>query len=224
MVVAVATLLAIVAQIGGSVGEVEVEVVAVVSREGKFIRSLSSMQILIVFARIFQPGQPATIDSRVSDNSDQALVASFKSLKLNPNELPLRPGFGTAGTSIKLRTNFFPVLFNPNKSFFEYNVIIHPTAGTAIRRVKRRIFQLAENSSDWADFGLRGIVAHDYSSKLIASKELPQPLVIKIQYFDEDEAGPKSGSKEYTLTIEFIQPIDTSALAKWDDFYLKFLV
>lgn len=169
---------------------------------------------MILVARIFQPGQPATIDGRVADNSDQALVASFKNLKLNPNELPLRPGFGTAGTAIKLRTNFFPVLFNPNRSFFEYNVIIHPVAGTAIRRVKRRIFQLAEQSPDWANFGLRGIVAHDYSSKLISSKELPQPLVIKVQFFDEDESGPKAGGKEYTLTIEFIQTIDTSALAK----------
>ena len=91
---------------------------------------------------------------------------------------------------------------------------MHPIAGTAIRRVKRRIFQLAEQSSDWANFGLRGIVAHDYSSKLIASKELPQPLVIKVQFYDEDEAGWKAGGKEYTLTIEFIQGIDTSALAK----------
>ena len=128
--------------------------------------------------------------------------------------MPLRPGFGTAGTAIKLRSNYFPVLFNPNRSFFEYNVIIHPIAGTAIRRVKRRIFQLAEQSPDWANFGLRGIVAHDYSSKLIASKELPQPLVIKVQFFDEDESGWKAGGKEYTLTVEFIQGIDTSALAK----------
>jgi eukaryotic translation initiation factor 2C len=169
---------------------------------------------LIVIARIFQAGQPATIDGRVSDNSDQALIASFKNLKLNPNELPLRPGFGTVGTPIKLRSNYFPVLFNPNRSFFEYNVIIHPIAGTAIRRVKRRIFQLAEQSTDWANFGLRGIVAHDYSSKMIASKELRQPLVIKVQFYDEDESGPKNGGKEYTLTVEFIQGIDTSALAK----------
>jgi len=169
---------------------------------------------LIVVARIFQPGQPAIIDARVADNSDQALVASFKGLKLNPNELPLRPGFGTAGTAIKLRTNFFPVLFNPNRSFFEYNVVIHPVAGTAIRRVRRRIFQLAELSTDWANFGLRGIVAHDYSSKVISSKELPQPLVVKVQFFDEDESGPKPGGKEYSLTFEFIQTIDTSSLAK----------
>jgi len=141
-------------------------------------------------------------------------VASLQSLKLNPNDLPHRPGFGTAGTAIKLRSNFFPVSFSSSKPFYEYNVIIHPVAGTAIRRVKRRIFQLAEQSTDWANFGLRGVVAHDYSSKLVASKELQQPITVKIQYFDEDESGPKAGGKEYTLTIEFIQILDTSALAQ----------
>jgi hypothetical protein len=57
------------------------------------------------------------------------------------HELPLRPGFGGTGTAIKLRTNFFPVLFNSTKPFYEYNIIMHPTGttGTAIRRVKRRI-------------------------------------------------------------------------------------
>lgn len=40
-------------------------------------------------------------------------------------------------------------------------------------------------------------------------------MVVKIQYFDEDEAGPKANGKEFTLSIEFIQIIDTSALAKW---------
>jgi hypothetical protein len=106
------------------------------------------------------------------------------------------------------------VRFDSTKPFYEYNIIMHPTTGTAIRRVKRRILQLAEQSPDWANFGLRGIVAHDYSSKLIASKELTQPLVVKVQFFDEEESGPKAGGKEYTLTIEFIQTIDTSALAK----------
>ena len=166
------------------------------------------------FTSIFQAGTPAPIDARVADNSDQALIATFKNIKVNPNELPLRPGFGTVGTAIKLRSNFFPVLFSTARPFFEYNVVLHPATGTAIRRVRRRLFQLAEQSPDWANFGLRGIVAHDYSSKLIASKELPQPLVVKVQFYDEEDSAPKANDKEYTFSIEFIQSIDTSALAK----------
>lgn len=98
---------------------------------------------------------------------------------------------------------------------YEYDVAISPTAGTAIRRVKKRIFQLAEQTPAWAQFGLRGSVAHDHSSKLISAKSLPQPLVINVPFYDEDEDGPKPGGREYTLTITFIQTLDTESLTKY---------
>ncbi|KAF8960908.1 argonaute-like protein [Flammula alnicola] len=163
---------------------------------------------------VFRAGEPANIDTRLTDQSQDALVASLQSLTLKPNELPLRPGFGKEGKAIKLRANFFPVKV-PKGPLFEYDVSISPVAGTAVRRVKRRIFQLAEQSPDWTNFGLSGIVAHDHSSKLIAARQLPQPLAIRVPYYDEDEAGPKAGGKEYTLTIEFIQDIDTSGLVNY---------
>jgi eukaryotic translation initiation factor 2C len=148
------------------------------------------------------------------DNSQNALIASFRSLSVRDSELPLRPDFGSLGVPIKLRANFFPVKV-PKGPLFEYDVTISPTAGTAIRRVKRRIFQLAEQTPDWAQQGLRGNVAHDHSAKLIAAKRLSQPLVIRVPFYDEDEQGPKAGGKEYTLTIEFIQNIDTQSLLKY---------
>ncbi|KDR77135.1 hypothetical protein GALMADRAFT_66053 [Galerina marginata CBS 339.88] len=161
---------------------------------------------------VFQPG-PANIDSRLTDNSEETIITSMKALTVKSNELPLRPGFGTVGRPIKLRANFFPVKV-PKGPLFEYDVSMSPVAGTAIRRVKRRIFQLAEQSPDWATQGLRGFVAHDHSSKLISAKQLPQPLSIRVPFYDEDEEGPKPNGKEYTLTIEFVQNIDTSGLLK----------
>lgn len=151
------------------------------------------------------------MDARLTDNSQDALIASFKSLKLQPKELPVRPGFGTLGKAIKLRANFFPVKV-PKGPLYEYDVAISPS--TAIKRVKRRIFQLAEQTPAWTAQGLRGSVAHDHSSKLISSRPLAQPLAIRVLFYDEDEAGPKQGGKEYTLTITFIQNIDTSSLVK----------
>jgi eukaryotic translation initiation factor 2C len=91
---------------------------------------------------------------------------------------------------------------------------LSPVAGTAIRRVKRRIFQLAEQSADWERFGLKNTVAHDHSAKLISPKALPQPLSIRIPFYEEDEQ-PKAGGKEYTLTISFIQKNDLSALLRY---------
>ena len=160
-------------------------------------------------------GRPATVDARIANNSDKQLVATFRTERRDPDEMPLRPDFGTAGMEIKLRTNFFPVRI-PKGPLYEYDVAITPVAGTASRRVKRRIYQLAEQTSAWKQAGLPGKVAHDNSSKLIAASTLPQPLTIKVPYYDEDEPGPPAtGGKEYTLTIKFTQPLDTTAVMKY---------
>ena len=84
-----------------------------------------------------------------------------------------------------------------------------------MRRVKRRIFQLAELSSDWATKGLQGNVAHDHSSKLISAKKLGTPLTIEVPFFDEDEDGPKPNCLKYTLTIRYVRDIDTQGLLKY---------
>lgn len=160
-------------------------------------------------------GQPANIDQRITGDSDKALVATFSRSNAGPDSMPLRPDFGTAGREIKLRTNFFPVRV-PKGSLYEYDVAITPVAGTATRRVKKRIYQLAEQTTAWGQAGMAGRVAHDSSAKLIAAFLLPQPLTIKVPYYDEDENGPpQTGGKEYTLTINFIQEIDTSNLLRY---------
>ena len=162
---------------------------------------------------IFRSGVPSNIDNRLTDNSQDAVVNALRNLRLKPDELPVRPGFGTEGKPIKLRANFFPIKVRSG-TYYEYDVALSPVAGTAIRRVKRRIFQLAEQTSDWARFGLKNTVAHDHSAKLISPKELPQPLSIRIPFYDEDEE-PKPGGKEYTLTITFIQANDLSNLLRY---------
>ncbi|KAF8128683.1 Piwi domain-containing protein [Boletus edulis] len=161
-------------------------------------------------------GRPANIDQRIADGSDKALVASFaSSSRTGDDSMPLRPDFGTEGKEIKLRTNFFPVRV-PKGPLYEYDVAITPAAGTSARRVKRRIYQLAEQTTAWTQANMTGKVAHDSSAKLISSFELPQPLTIKVPYYDEDESGPpQQGGKEYTLTIKFIQEIDTSNLLSY---------
>jgi len=163
---------------------------------------------------VFQPGVPANVDNRLTDNSQDVLVNALRTLKIKPDELPVRPGFGSEGKPIKLRANFFPIKVR-SATYYEYDVALSPVAGTAIRRVKRRIFQLAEQSADWERFGLKNSVAHDHSAKLVSPKELAQPLSIRIPFYDEDEPGPKAGGKEYTLTITFIQNNDLSALIRY---------
>ncbi|KAJ6590972.1 argonaute-like protein [Mycena vulgaris] len=166
---------------------------------------------------VYAADVPAVVDARIKNDSDKRLVASFKSIQSSDTDLPLRPDFGTVGREIKLRANFFPVRI-PAVSLHEYDVAISPTTGTAPRRVKKRLFQLAEASSQWARAGLKGKVAHDHAAKLIAAAKLPQPLAIRVPFYDEDEDPPAPTSKaykEYTLTITYTQPLDTQALASY---------
>ncbi|OCH92760.1 Piwi-domain-containing protein, partial [Obba rivulosa] len=171
-------------------------------------------------AGVFQPDVPAQIDARLVDNSQDQLVSSLSRLSLRDDDLPTRPDFGAAGVAIKLRTNFFPVRV-PKGPLYEYDVQIAPAI--AVKRVKRQIFSLAEQTEDWRQAGMTNKVAHDNSAKLIAAFELPQPLVIKVPYTDADEAeettkpgGKKKGKRasEYTLTIKFTQPLETQSLVQ----------
>jgi hypothetical protein len=121
-----------------------------------------------------------------------------------------------------------------------YEASILPAAGTAPRRVKRRIWHLAEETPAWTQQGLKGKVAHDHAAKLVSVTTLyvgclrgsfyahgfsicspscryrPQPLVIEVPFYDEDETGPPvTGGKTYTLTIKYVQDIDMSTLVKY---------
>lgn len=116
------------------------------------------------------------------------------------------------GRPIKLRTNFFPIRV-PKSPLHEYDISISPQQGLSSRRVKRRIFQLAENTHDWASNGLKDRVAHDSSAKMISANVLPQPLTINVPFFEEDDkGGVEQEMKEYTLTLKYIQPIETDGL------------
>ncbi|KAF8121197.1 Piwi-domain-containing protein [Boletus edulis] len=172
-------------------------------------------------AGIFMHGQPADIDPRIANNSDKALVAAFNPAGLASDpDSHLRPDFGTEGREIKLRTNFFPMQLAPdpqgqNLKLYAYHVHITPAIGT-LRRVKRRIYDLAERTITWAQAGMTGKVVHDNDARLFSSFLLPQPLTIRVPYYDEGERGPaRQGDRVYTLTIVFVQEIDTGQLASY---------
>ncbi|KAG6330100.1 hypothetical protein ID866_8990 [Astraeus odoratus] len=101
----------------------------------------------------------------------------------------------------------------PERPLYEYEVQITPNTGTS-RRMKRRIFQLAEKTDAWRGAGFSGTVAHDNSSRLLAPLKLEEPLTITLQYY-EDGGTPASGRKVYTLTVTFTKQVDTICLANY---------
>lgn len=159
--------------------------------------------------------EPADLDARLTDSTQDRLVASFKARAARDPDFPpqdafpIRKGWGTLGTPVKLRANHFPINF-PDV-FHEYTVDIDPPilAGSSQRR---RIFQLLEKDPKFLPYATH--TAHDSDTKLFSSKPLPRGITIQLKYYEDGDAGPSDKSKEYTVAITFSQEIKTAPLAK----------
>jgi hypothetical protein len=179
------------------------------AREG--VSPVTSRPHLGSFIRCSVFNQPATLDARLIDSSWGNPVASSRNLAIANTKLPPRPDFGTAGTAVKLRTNFFPLRV-PRGPLYEYNVVINPSTRAFPRRVKKRIFQLAEVTQGWTSL-LKGRVAHDHDSKLVSAQKLPQPLVLEVPLFGGREER-RAGGEVYTLTINYVRDLDMQSLTE----------
>lgn len=161
--------------------------------------------------RIFRGEDQATeIDGRLAQSDQNALVQAFRNHSLIPTELPLRQGWGTLGAHSILRSNSFAVDVSRGlKLLFEYDVKFSPPVSS--ERVKRGIFELLEASPAYATH--KGFVAHDFSAKLIASRELSQPAVFEVPLSDKDHSEPSNlGSTSYSVELTFARAIEISAL------------
>lgn len=158
---------------------------------------------------IFAENVPAPVPARLSAASLQQVITGFKSLSVKPDR-PLRPGYGTVGTPITLRANFFAVKV-PQGPIYDYTVEISPS--TDFNRLKARIFQLLELSP--AAQAHLPYIAHDRSQRLVSARRLPQPMNIAIKYYDDHQDSPSSNGKVYTVSITFQRELDPRQLTRY---------
>ncbi|KAG6848643.1 hypothetical protein H0H93_015297 [Arthromyces matolae] len=155
---------------------------------------------------IFAEGAPANIPSRLDEPSHDSLIKAFKSLKVIP-ERPLRPGYGTSGTAITLRANFFPVRL-PKGPFYDYVVEVSPKAKA--KGIERRIFELMEKSPVLNQYS--SSIAHDRAQRLISATMLPQPLDVPVRFFEEPATGPAPDAPVYIVSIKFQRELSPARL------------
>ncbi|KAF8907085.1 argonaute-like protein [Gymnopilus junonius] len=158
---------------------------------------------------IFQENVPVQIPARLDDAQLKQLIAGFKAVKVKP-EMPLRPGYGTVGTPIKLRANFFAMTL-PKGPVYDYVVEILPQ--TDINKIKMRLFDLLEQSALCRPH--LPYIAHDRSQRLVSAKKLPQPLDIQIPFYEEHERGPAKDAKVYMMSIKLDRELNTSELTSY---------
>lgn len=175
--------------------------------------------------------RPSTVDARIKDDSDKAAVAKLHrsdtgtGADTGAQGLPSRPDFGTEGRAISLRANYFPV--DVRGKIFRYSAEIvlsdQTNSKKLSRRVKQRVFRLAEQTADW-QAGMLGHVAHDSAEKLVASIQLPQPLIIRGTYYEEEDDIPPEVATEYALTLTFEEEVDQQILNEYIYFLPHLLV
>lgn len=158
---------------------------------------------------IYREGVPARLPPPLEPKGLQQLVEKFKGFSITSHKRPLRPGYGTVGTEIKLRTNFFVVKL-PKQPIYSYVVEISPK--TDINRLKTRIFQLLEGSPSIAQH--IAYIAHDRSQRLVSAKKLPQPLNVAVPFYDEHQQGPGPNAKVYTISIKLDCELDPNELTR----------
>jgi len=153
------------------------------------------------------PLGPATLDTRTS--TIESDVERFKEAQNTP-EHPLRPGFGTAGAEIIVRANFFALKLKKNLIIHEYNIRIRPETG--LKRFKSRIIECLERLPQYAQY--KPYVAHDKTEKMVAARELPQPLVFDVTFIEEGETSARENAKRFNVEIIKTAERDTSDLEK----------
>ncbi|KIK27482.1 hypothetical protein PISMIDRAFT_674841 [Pisolithus microcarpus 441] len=154
--------------------------------------------------RIF--GSPAPVDQRLQ--SSDSLVQVLKKLPYKP-ERPHRPGFGTLGTPITVRANFFAVKF---KKQFIYDYAVEITPDNLLRQRRARLFTLLEQSQhpQWREFA--PFIAHDKSAKLVSAKEFPESLEVPVVFREENETRSSPPQDTYRFTFELKHKLDTKEL------------
>ncbi|KAH0562380.1 hypothetical protein GP486_002931 [Trichoglossum hirsutum] len=133
----------------------------------------------------------------------QKAGTSIGSLSLSDRiTLPRRPGYGSTGRKIVLRTNYFQLDPRPQQTWYRYFVELQPNE--TVKRKRHRIFTLLLNSDRFAPH--RAHVATDYAGIIVSAEKLQlgdgDRATVSIDYFDADQAGPGQNPRNYTAKIQ----------------------
>ena len=159
---------------------------------------------------IFRGGVPAQLPPLLEPEGLQQLVETFKDFKIMSPTRPLRPDYGTVGTEIKLRTNFFTVKLL-KQPIYSYAVKITPQPG--FNALKAHIFQLLEQNPAIAQHIT--YIAHDRCQTLISAVKLPQPLSVIVPLHGENQPMDLgSMSTPYVVSIVLVREFDPNELTR----------
>ncbi|WEW59523.1 hypothetical protein PRK78_004997 [Emydomyces testavorans] len=153
---------------------------------------------------IFRPPVEPALDEHVWGVENQyhagAQELSLDSLSIK-RQFPLRPGYGTQGTRVRLWANYFSLVADKTKTFFRYAVDIKAPANSREPRGKmlKRIVELLLEENFQSS---RDRIATDFKSTLVCCDSLQfETKLFEIQYRAEKEDTPPPYPKVYQVRV-----------------------
>lgn len=133
--------------------------------------------------------------------------------------LPPRPGYGTAGTSVVLRANYFHLLPVEDCPIFKYTVaiVLQEDGEQLATRKKRQCFELLLKDPIFAPS--LPAVATNFENSVLTYKKLPfgdeDKKEINIAYVDPHERVERPGTKPVKMFIKFSHRVPVSDLLEY---------
>ena len=182
---------------------------------------------------VLSPPGGETTPSQAVHAKEDAVVASNKGLSLDTLsladfKLPLRPGYGTNGRVIYLRTNYFDMAIDPNKSIYKYTVTIkaerkkrkgdgveqeEPKAG----RKQRQAFTILFEEPEFRK--LHPGLATDYANTILTSTPVKlgptKSKVFSFVYRDVEDRVARPNATRYSFTITEAGTVPTQELLRY---------
>lgn len=116
-------------------------------------------------------------------------------------QMPTRPGFGTAGKKVMVYANYFKVIVPKELTLTRYNVEVSPQAeGKKLARVFQLLIGLPEFQG----------VATEWKSMIISAKplDIPDGYTVQIPYLAEGQDEPLA--RAITYTVRIVTPLSFS--------------
>ncbi|MCJ1469025.1 hypothetical protein MMC07_007657 [Pseudocyphellaria aurata] len=160
------------------------------------------------------PPPSAIVQHQEDENVKAYAELDLTGLSLVDQTLPLRPGYGTRGQNIILRTNYFSLYPDEKAELYRYSIDISPTAASRKRRQIIALF-LATPTFD----NLRPGLATDYSTIIVTASRLDLNTIGVLEesvlYCNEHESTPRPHAARYTVKLSQIREAKVTDLLKF---------
>ncbi|KAI9766392.1 MAG: hypothetical protein M1839_004912 [Geoglossum umbratile] len=161
------------------------------------------------------PGEPdPTPDPRISKlendfiKNTSAGLPNIGGRSISDPKFPNRPGYGTLGSSIVVRTNYFELATGDGMTLYRYHAEVQPTAkGKKLKRVFALLLE------DNLFSGVQGRVATDHKANIVSRERLSEARTkVSVPYRLEDEDEPREKAAVYTVLVQETGTLSVSEL------------